>query len=270
MNNVTKNAIKRLGSRISSSCHLSLDARVSGDKLRQLIDLMVPRNLGHSLIRIGSPGDGGYLIPDDLEGITHCFSPGVGSTATFELEMYRRGIPSFLADYSVNAPPAELPQCDFEKRYLGAYNNQIQMTMDHWVERKSQSHDIGDAILQMDIESAEYETLLATSPDVLNRFRIIVLELHKLNHLSNRWFLRLVENSLSKLREYFEVAHLHPNNNAGLTWIAGFDIPRTLEITLLRKDRVRENTPVACLPHPLDSPTVLKVPDIRLPEYWWQ
>ncbi|WP_294610046.1 hypothetical protein [uncultured Roseovarius sp.] len=29
------------------------------------------------LVRIGGDGDGGYMMPDDFDGITHCFSPGV-------------------------------------------------------------------------------------------------------------------------------------------------------------------------------------------------
>ena len=29
------------------------------------------------LVRLGGNNDGGYLLPNDLEGITACFSPGV-------------------------------------------------------------------------------------------------------------------------------------------------------------------------------------------------
>jgi hypothetical protein len=31
----------------------------------------------HELMRLGADHDGGYLIPNDLDGITACFSPGV-------------------------------------------------------------------------------------------------------------------------------------------------------------------------------------------------
>lgn len=37
------------------------------------------------LIRVGGPVDGGYWIPDDLEGIQAVFSPGVGNLSEFEL-----------------------------------------------------------------------------------------------------------------------------------------------------------------------------------------
>ena len=59
----------------------------------------------HALIRLGGETDGGYLVPDDFEGIHTCFSPGVAEVANFETEMAARGIRCFMADYSVNAPP---------------------------------------------------------------------------------------------------------------------------------------------------------------------
>ncbi len=44
---------------------------------------------------MGGENDGGYLVPDDLEGIEYCFSPGVSNIATFELDCLNRG--SFLS-----------------------------------------------------------------------------------------------------------------------------------------------------------------------------
>jgi len=71
------------------------------------------------LIRIGGPGDGGYLVPDDLDGIKTCFSPGVSDTANFELDLAQRGVNCFLADYSVEKSPIEHPKFDFQKNLLG-------------------------------------------------------------------------------------------------------------------------------------------------------
>jgi hypothetical protein len=39
------------------------------------------------LIRLGADGDGGYLVPDDLEDVAACFSPGVDDRASFESAM---------------------------------------------------------------------------------------------------------------------------------------------------------------------------------------
>ena len=75
----------------------------------------------HQLVRIGGSADGGYLVPDDLAGISALFSPGVADTADFESVFAARGVPCFLADYSVDAPPVSSPLFHFEKKYLGAY-----------------------------------------------------------------------------------------------------------------------------------------------------
>ena len=45
--------------------------------IREAIDLMIPTGCSKSLIRVGSKADGGYLVPNHLEGIDACFSPGV-------------------------------------------------------------------------------------------------------------------------------------------------------------------------------------------------
>ena len=56
---------------------------VDVDVLKQFFDVIKPIQTNHNLIRVGGKGDGGYLIPDDLENIKVCFSPGVDVTANF-------------------------------------------------------------------------------------------------------------------------------------------------------------------------------------------
>jgi hypothetical protein len=56
-------------------------------KVTDILDLMQkvrPQDCGIDLIRIGIGGDGGYLIPDDLEGLEYCFAPGVDTVTDFE------------------------------------------------------------------------------------------------------------------------------------------------------------------------------------------
>lgn len=259
-----------MGAHLSSALHLYMSPQTSSEAIYSFVNQLAPSELGVPLCRVGSGGDGGYLVPDDFEGIQHCFSPGVANTATFESALYKRGIKSFLADYTVAGPPSDLPDCDFVKKFVGAANSNHVMTLDRWVEEKCPDAATGDLILQMDIEGAEYETLLATSVGTLRRFRIIVLELHKLNHLDNRLYFRMVDAAIRKLLEYFEVAHLHPNNAGGMTRFAGIEVPRVVEITFLRKDRVISKTPVKELPHRLDVRNVAAQQDIFLPDYWWK
>lgn len=116
MNNAAKNRFKRLGSRVSSLLRVYMNSHTDPRLIRELVDRLVPYDLGIPLRRVGGSADGGYLIPDDLDDLECCFSPGVADTASFEKELYDMGIRSYLADYSVAGPPAALPDCDFEKK----------------------------------------------------------------------------------------------------------------------------------------------------------
>lgn len=257
--------LKWLGSQTATFLSLYMSRRTPRNEIKDFVAKLVPQDLGVPLCRVGADGDGGYLIPDDLQGIANCFSPGVADTANFELDLYRRGIRSFLADYSVDGPPPTLPDCDFTKKFVGAFDSLETMTMDQWVSTKAPNRDAGDLILQMDIESAEYETLLATSDETLSRFRIIVLELHKLHHLDNPLFHRFASAMMGKLLNQFEVAHIHANNAKPLSILSGIQVPPLLELTLLRKDRVKSMSAVREFPHPLDTINVASRQDVRLP-----
>jgi hypothetical protein len=231
--------------------------------LLRLIEDLRPKNLGHCLIRIGAAGDGGYLVPDDLEGISCCVSPGVAESASFEMDLQRRGIPSILADASVEHPPPNASGMPFERRFIGLHDEGVMTTLDAWVAR----HDCcvsGDLLLQMDIEGAEWTVLANVSSALLRRFRIIVLELHQLDLAACPIVHRWMRSVLDRLDLIFEVAHVHPNNAGTIRRIAGLEIPSTLEITLLRRDRVRHRGGLAQLPNPLDVPNDPNRSDISL------
>jgi hypothetical protein len=75
-----------------------LSTLASDNDVRKLLEKLAPHESDKQLIRIGGEDDGGYLVPDDLQGIEYCFSPGVGKTSKFEKDLSNRGIHSFLAD----------------------------------------------------------------------------------------------------------------------------------------------------------------------------
>jgi hypothetical protein len=66
-------------------------------QVQALLRAMRPVATNRQLIRIGATADGGYLIPDDLEDIRYCFSPGVAQSSAFEADLASRGIESFMA-----------------------------------------------------------------------------------------------------------------------------------------------------------------------------
>ena len=82
-------------------------------KIDKLISLLKPYDTEIPLIRIGLENDGGYLIPNILNKIKFCFSPGVGKSSNFEKHLEKFGITSFLADNSVDGPATKLTKFNF-------------------------------------------------------------------------------------------------------------------------------------------------------------
>jgi hypothetical protein len=236
--------------------------------LTGLIGRLHPKDVGIELIRMGPQGDGGYLIPDDLEGIGACFSPGVSTVSDFELGCAQRGMQVYLADYSVDGPATPHDSFSFIKKFVGATTSEQFITLNDWVQQSDIAPDV-DLILQMDIEGFEYETLLSIPDDLMKRFRIIVIEFHRLHHLWGRPFFRLASAAFAKLLQTHTVLHLHPNNCRSSFYRQGLEIPRVMEFTFLRNDRFDSHRFANRFPHPLDNDNTPKE-TVILPDCWYR
>jgi methyltransferase FkbM-like protein len=235
-------------------------------EVRKFVEALKPIETEHPLIRVGGEGDGGYLVPDDLAGIEFCFSPGVSSVADFENDLSLRGIKSFLVDASVAAPPLHNPMFDFERKFLGVTDDEPFITLDRWLATKVPAS--AGLLMQMDIEGSEYPVILNASPDVLRRFRIIVIEFHDLDGIFDRLKLKVIDATFAKLLRDFSVVHIHPNNNSKPLKYEDLEIPPLMEFTFLRKDRITRQKPARGFPHPLDRKNVPGYRDIKLPRCW--
>ena len=257
-----------------ASNHISPDSTtVDAERLNDFFQKFRPVRTNHKLIRIGSKHDGGYLLPDDLEDIRICFSPGVSTNSDFELEMASRGVSCYLADYSVDAPSVIHKNIYFEKKFLGCHNVDEYMTLESWVAKHGQADQ--NLLLQMDIEKAEYDVIACTSDEVLSRFRVIVMEIHHLEKVCrNEGFqginFQRINNLFQKLSEQFEIVHIHPNNFDCLFHYLSFALPGTMEYTFLRKDRITYKDTDVMFPHPLDAPNSTVMNDYSLPANWYR
>lgn len=240
------------------------------DKLQQLVKSLHPVKTRFELQRYGGAFDGGYLLPDDFEGISTCFSPGVDINASFELDIQnRKGIESHLADYSVDGPPMRLTPKSFLKKYIGVFDNDVYTTLDTWVRGTDGFKSGEDMLLQMDIEGGEYLSLLGVSEQVLRRFRIMVIEIHDVENWGDPGFFQMVNTFFEKINRHFWVIHNHPNNCCGLVNLGGFTAPRVFELTFLRKDRASPLGYCSQFPHPLDRGNLSQKPDLVMPRHWF-
>ena len=207
------------------------------------LEIIRPKSSPYKLIQIGGNCDGGYLVPDNLEGIESCFSPGVNEIKFFEDELCNKfGIKCHMCDFSTDISKVKTPLIEnlqtFEKKWLDPSSSRINISLEEWINKYSSNKE-DDLILQMDIEGGEYENLLSTSDETMKRFRIIVIELHGLfKFRTPRLMQRYLGPTLHKLDVNHICIHAHPNNCCGefIESNKGVNIPEVIELTFLRKD----------------------------------
>lgn len=239
-------------------------------KVTGLIDSLHPFKIQTDLIRLGPEGDGGYLVPNDLDGIEAIFSPGVDKISEFERQCLEYGMKIYMADYSVEKPNLNISQdkYSFLKKYVGCTNNEVFITMDSWVSSSCNSTKT-DLLLQMDIEGGEYNSLINMSDSLMNRFRIMIIEFHSLQDLWDPHFFNLNQSVFNKILQTHICIHIHPNNCCGISTRFGVDIPRVAEFTFIRKDRVEIKNFQNDFPHKLDFDNT-KNKTIKLPKNWFK
>ena len=100
-----------------------------------------------NLIRIGGGGDGGYLVPNDLNDIQFCMSPGVADSSSFEFQLASDyNIVCCLADFSVDAPAVNHPLFHFTKKFISSYNDDQNIRLTDWVNASEDRYGKGDLL----------------------------------------------------------------------------------------------------------------------------
>ena len=262
-----------LFSKAFTSLNLSIPAKtVSQDKLISLIESLKPRESGGEMIRLGGNNDGGYLVPNDLEDITACYSPGIDKMVEFERDCAKLGMELYLIDGSIKKPEISSVKFHFLKKFIGSVNNKKLTTLESWVKSSKAYDDKSDYILQADIEGHEYEMILSTPSDLLSRFRIMVFEFHWGEMWINKDFFKIVESVMNKILENHVCVHIHPNNHGGYIKHNGIVLPRLLELTFYRKDRFLSQGTIKSIkdfPNKLDQPNVPDKKNVQLSSHWF-
>lgn len=263
---VHKRKLKQRLNNLLMAAGLDAIKRVDSHEFKRFVAKLGPVAVSTPLIRVGGESDGGYLIPDDLEGVAAVISPGVGPEVSFDLAMASRGVDIFMFDASVPGPPVPSERFHFAPLYLDVFDSERTVTLESATEAAGVTADL---VLEMDIEGAEYRVLNATPKHVIERFRIIALELHDLRSTTIPHRLADISACLDRLRQTHDIVHAHPNNCGSEFKYAGLTIPETIEITLWRKDRsdvLPGSRPR--LPHALDRDCSSLYPSLNYPASW--
>jgi len=243
-----------------SSAHLS--------DLKFAISLLQPFDNGFELSLIGDGCDGSYLIPnDDFQSLHGVISPGVGTESSFEDFFLSNFCSKVVAiDPTVKVIPSALNAqgCTYVNKFLASRESSTSISLPSVVSKHFPNATTASLVLQLDIEGAEYLSLLATPSAVLDKFRFVVLELHDLDSLRSPTFIHCLYLPLIlKLNSLFDVLHFHPNN-ACPQWDCpiGQSFPSVVEVTWHHKSRslVQDPLPRTSHLHPLDVLNSLSQP----------
>jgi hypothetical protein len=228
-----------------------------------LLNFLEPKTINNRLLRIGGRGDGGYLVPNDLDGISLSLSPGSNKQWNFERDLHiNYGIKSAIMDREENKPPDLPEEFSFRESWLGIEDNENFTTLEKWISDLNLENET-DLLLQMDIEGAEYDILFAMPEKVLKKFRIMIIEFHYSNKFANSdLFLEYYSKIFTRLEKHFEVVHFHANNCCGKWSMTELTLPVVFEVTFLRKDRMGEITGRAIIPNELDVDCVPELPHL--------
>jgi hypothetical protein len=203
------------------------------------------------LVRIGPPGDSGYVVPD-VPGLEYYIGAGVGAKYNLQDDydyMKHFGINDYLV---FDATTKDVPD-DHDPRYIrkniGTENTPETTDLSQELQGKS------NVFLKMDIENCEWNWILWASLDTLRKLKLIVMEMHfigfpeELGDNDVEMFEKLA--ALKKLLRTHRIVHAHGNNYS--PQVIGFDkyiVPSITEFTFLRKDLVSDEFSTTKLPIP--------------------
>ncbi|SFT41744.1 Methyltransferase FkbM domain-containing protein [Algoriphagus locisalis] len=230
---------------------------ISKQRMLDFLTKIYPRKTKYDLIRMGAEADGGYLVPNNLMGISTCYSPGVSDISEFEKACMDLGMKVYMADKSVSGPNLNKNEFNYEflKKHIGCINSDEYITMDNWI-RGTTTQTESDLMLQMDIEGFEYAAIINITEEMLKKFRIIIIEFHSFESIWHPHFFNIIELTFSKILRYHSVVHIHPNNSGGSIFKNNITIPEVMEFTFLRNDSGVLGEYVTEFPHPLDRDNI--------------
>lgn len=216
------------------------------------------------LKRFGQGNDEGYLMCDNLMAqVQSAYSYGIEGRDAWGCEIAGKlNVPVYQYDcFDLHEPKCPGGKTKFTGECIGENKGTIDKrpfdTLSNQIARN------GDAkktlLIKMDVEGAEWSSLMATPDEQLARIEQMAMEFHKVNDPK---FLNVVK----KLKKTFYFVHIHFNNNACTGEFPPF--PASAFQALLVNKKIAQldvTAPPPKLPHPLDRPDLVNFKDCQEP-----
>ena len=217
------------------------------------------------LERFGETNDGGYLLCGNLlKDVGSAYSYGIsgydgwGCNVSVRLSVFVHQYDCFNTTKSLcpGGKPVFHAECvagrqsvDDERRRFDSLQNQFARNGD------AANH----LVVKMDVEGAEWDSILQTPDEVLARIDQLVFEFHGVRDTAR--YMKVI----GKLKRTFEIVHLHFNNYSCVAGVAPFPA-WAYEVTMVNKRLAEvDREGKATLPNALDAPNLPGVPDCQTP-----
>jgi len=227
--------------------------RTSDPKIRQAVfDLVQPVALSNCrLERFGEAHDGGYLMCANLlDGVAAGYSYGISGYDGWGCQISTRlRVPVHQYDcFDTTEPSCPSgktvfhPECVAEVtktedgRPFDTMQNQF----------AKNGHAGTSLVVKMDVEGAEWDSLLHAPDATLQAIDQLAIEFH---HVHEERFLK----TLQRLRQFFHVAHLHFNNASCAEGLDPFPVWAYEALLVNKRIGIVDETQSVTLPHPLDA-----------------
>lgn len=238
---------------------------VTHAELFALLNLIRPWQMASDVkVRLGSDGDGGYVMPSVAKQSTAVLSIGIGNEVSFDNQMAALGARVLQFDHTIPGSPSQHPQIHFHRVGWGTRDQGPFLSLRSMMallEMDGARHPI----LKFDTEGAEWDCLFEADSADLARFEVLTGEFHDFQNLVNREYFDKAFAVFNKLAATHHVVHMHANNAGGMVMLGGIPFPRLLELTYVRKDAALFSGHSAePIPGPLDRPNVPQLPEIYL------
>ena len=227
--------------------------------------------LNLKLIRLGKPGDGGYIMHEDFGEIDAAYSMGIANDVSWDAEIARRGKPVYMYDHTIPGLPAEHEQFHFNRVGISdTYSESPPLRPIPFLLAANGHQEANNLLMKMDIEGHEWAALDVLSEKEIRQFSQISLELHDLDKLFTiEGFVRM-SRVLMKLTEHMHVVHIHANNVGWVCERYGVRVPVLLEVTFVRRDRLEQPIPARGLSVELDQENDPNRPKLDISSLWLQ
>ena len=215
------------------------------------------------MARFGEANDGGYLACANLlGGVKSAYSYGIAGYDGWGCDISRRlNVTTHQYDcFDTTEPVCTDGSTRFHAECVAPNQTTVEGRLFDTVENQLRAN--GDAgnrvVVKMDIEGAEWETLLTMPESVLTRIDQLMVEFHRLEQP------HYVE-TVRRLKRYFHVVHVHYNNHACGEENRPFPSWAFEALFVNKRIGIVDRARRPQLPNPLDTPSNLTRVDCQAP-----